>query len=292
MLWSKEKKPPQGIISLIGSAFAFSLMTVCIKQLKGRIPVAEIVFLRSVFSLLITRFLLTKAQISPWGNNKRLLFFRGLIGTGALFCVFQAINSLPLAAATIIQYTYPTFTALLAWWMLDEEIKKRVLYAICLGWIGIQVVVQPLWQNNSNVQISFNAVLIALSGAILTALAYVTVRKLSKQEHDLVIVFYFPLVSIPITLPFLLKQGVYPAGSEWLWLLGIGLFTQIGQVLITRGLSLLPAGYAGSINYTQVLFASMWGVLFFAEPLTLYIIIGAGCVFGATLISISHLPNF
>ncbi len=232
------------------------------------------------------------AGISPWGINKKLLVLRGILGTGALFFIFKAINSLPLAAATIIQYTYPTFTALLAWLILDEAIKKRILIAILLGWIGVQVVVHPFSDNSYTSQFSISSIGTALCGALLTALAYITVRKLSKEEHNLVIVFYFPLVSIPITLPFLIKQGVFPSGRDWLWLLGIGVFTQLGQMLITKGLSILPAGFAGSINYSQVLFSSIWGIVFFSEPLTVYIVMGATFVLGATLISISDLPNF
>ncbi len=294
MNWTFRPKEitKQGFIALIGSALAFSLMTVCIKQLNGRLPVAELVFFRSIFSLLITKLLINKAGISPWGINRNLLLIRGLIGTGALFFVFKALDSLPLATATIIQYTYPTFIALFAWSILGEKIRKRIFLAIFLGWIGIQTVVQPFWVNDSNHQLPFTALIIALSGAILTALAYVIVRKLSKQEHPLVIVFYFPLVSIPITFPFLFKGGVMPTGTEWGWILGIGVFTQAGQVLITRGLKILPAAFAGSINYTQVIFASIWGVLIFSEPLTIYTLIGGCCILGGTLISLSALPNF
>ena len=290
-LWPK-KASKRGSIALIGSALAFSLMTVCIKQLNGRLPVAELVFFRSVFSLIITKLFMNNASISPWGSNKILLLIRGLLGTAALFCVFTAIDSLTLATATIIQYTYPTFIALLAWLILGEKLRKRVFFAILLGWIGIQIVVRPFWLNDVSEELPFAAIGIALSGAILTALAYITVRKLSEKEHPLVIVFYFPLTSIPITLPFLVKEWVLPTSSEWVWVIGIGAFTQVGQILITHGLRILPAAYAGSINYTQVLFASLWGLIVFSEPLTLYIIIGAACVLGATLISLSDLPNF
>ena len=290
-LWPK-KASRRGSIALIGSALAFSLMTVCIKQLNGRLPVAELVFFRSVFSLIITKLFMNNASISPWGSNKILLLIRGLLGTAALFCVFTAIDSLTLATATIIQYTYPTFIALLAWLILGEKLRKRVFFAILLGWIGIQIVVRPFWLNDVSEELPFAAIGIALSGAILTALAYITVRKLSEKEHPLVIVFYFPLTSIPITLPFLVKEWVLPTSSEWVWVIGIGAFTQVGQILITHGLRILPAAYAGSINYTQVLFASLWGLIVFSEPLTLYIIIGAACVLGATLISLSDLPNF
>ncbi len=282
----------EGFITLVSSAFAFSLMTVCIKQLGGRIPVTELVFFRSIFSLSITRVMMIREKIYPWGLNKKLLLIRGLIGTGALLCVFKAIESLPLAAATIIQYTYPIFTAFFAWLLLREHTNKRIFIAIILGWIGIQIVVQPLWMNATNNQLTIISIITALTGALLTALAYITVRKLSETENKLVIVFYFPLVSIPITIPFLIEQFIFPTSVEWLYILGIGVFTQLGQLLITKGLSLMPAAYAGAINYTQVLFATIWGVLIFSEALNIYILVGAAFVLSATLITLSGLKDF
>ena len=289
---NQEKGKKEGFLTLIGSAFAFSLMTVCVKQVGGRIPVAELVFFRSVFSLCITKIMISKAGIYTWGQNKKLLLARGLIGTGALFCVFKAIESLPLAAATIIQYTYPIFAALFAWLLINEKTKRRIFVAIFLGWIGIQIVVKPLWVKTLDNQLAILSIIIALSGALLTALAYITVRRLSKKENQLVIVFYFPLVSIPITLPFMIEHAVLPSSSEWAYILGIGVFTQLGQLFITNGLSRMPAGYAGAINYTQVLFATLWGVVIFSEPLNIYILVGAAFILSATLITLSGLTDF
>ncbi len=277
----------RGFQALITSALAFSLMTVCVKKLNGRLPVAELIFVRSLISLLITRLLMKRLQINPWGTNKVLLLTRGFLGTGALFCVFQALFFLPLASATVIQYSYPTFTAIFANYFLGEGIRKRILLAIAIGWFGITLVAQPLQSNALEVQTPNFAIYIALAGAILTSLAYVSVRKLSKQEEQLVIVHYFPLVSVPICLPFLITQGVLPSSQEWIWLIGIGLFTQIGQQCITKGLSLLPAANASAISYSQVLFATIWGVFLFSETINFYIIAGSICVFGATLISLS-----
>ena len=288
----QPKEQVQGFIALLGSAFAFSLMTVCIKQIGGRIPVSELVFFRSIFSLLITRLMMLKSKVYPWGANKKLLITRGIIGTAALFCVFRAIECLPLAVATIIQYTYPIFIALLAWLLIGEKINKRILIAIFSGWIGIQIVVQPLWGSTSGNLITVISIITALCGALLTALAYITVRKLSRNEHQLVIVFYFPLISIPITIPFLFEQAVIPKGIEWLYILGIGVFTQLGQLFITKGLCIIPASFAGAINYSQVLFATIWGVLIFSEPLNIYILVGAAFVLSATLITLSGLTNF
>ena len=289
--WSVHSKPDasssQGGMALLGSALAFSLMSLCVKHLGNRLPVAEILFSRALISLAITQFLLAKEKVSPWGKNKSLLFLRGLLGTGALFCVFYALGTLPLSVATVIQYTYPTFTAIAAWFFLKERIKRRIIFAVILGWIGIVIVTRPEWITKSTDVLPTVPILIAIAGAILTSFAYICVRKLSRSEHELVIIYYFPLISIPICLPFLLDNFVQPIGLEWLWIIGTGLFTQIGQLGITKGFKMINAAKASTINYCQVLFAIFWGVLFFNEPIDIWVSIGAICVLIGTLISLS-----
>ena len=277
--------------ALILCALAFSLMTVCVKHLGGQLPVAEIVLVRSLISIVITLAMLQRVGVSPWGEQRGLLLVRGVLGTTALLCFFEALARLPLAAATLLQYTYPTLTALSAWLLLGEPIRRRIGIAVLLGWIGVMLVMQPDWINSTTgavmPELPAIAVTLGLGGALLTALAYVSVRQLSAREHPLVIVFYFPLVSVPTTLPLLWGQAIWPSPEQWLWLVGVGVFTQLGQIWLTEGLSALPAARATSINYVQVVFASLWGVLFFAEPITGAVVLGAACVLSATLISLS-----
>lgn len=272
------KEVYRGYLVLIGSALSFSLMSTCVKQLNGDVPVYEIVLGRAVISLLITRYMLKRQKINPWGSNRKLLFIRGLLGTAALFCIFEAINTLSLASATVIQYTYPTFTAIGAAYLMKENITQKFLYAITFGWLGVVLVAQPQLINTGIDKNGINSVFIALSGAILTALAYLCVKKLSKKEHSLVIIYYFPLVSVPICLPLILKNGLILSGESLIWIFFIGILTQIGQLLITEGLRLLPASKASCINYSQVLFAVIWGVIFFKERVTFNIIAGGSLI--------------
>ncbi|WP_115121799.1 DMT family transporter [Synechococcus sp. UW105] len=300
---SQSPKEWRACALLILCALAFSVMTVCVKQLGGELPVAEIVLVRSLISILITLVMLKQAQVSPWGQQRSLLLLRGVLGTTALLCFFEALARLPLAAATLLQYTYPTLTALSAWVWLGEPIRRRIGLAVLLGLAGVMLVVQPEWIGSpvlgsltgssttslapSTAALPAIAVVIGLAGALLTALAYVSVRQLSVREHPLVIVFYFPLVSVPATLPFLWGDAIWPSSVQWFWLVGVGVFTQLGQVWLTEGLATLPAARATSINYVQVVFAALWGVMFFAEPITSTMVVGAACVLGATLISLS-----
>ena len=144
---------------------------------------------------------------------------------------------------------------------------------------------------NTNITELIISLTIAIIGALLTSIAYICVRKLSSEEHSLVIIYYFPLVSIPLSIPFIVKDFVMPSGTDWLWLIGIGLFTQIGQICITEGLRIIPAGQATSLNYSQVVFASIWGVLIFQEPITGTICLGGICVLISTIISMSAAKN-
>ena len=277
----------QGARALVLSSLAFSLMTVCVKQLGGRIPVTEIVLARSVISIMLTGVGLRMARVNPLGNKRGLLLARGLAGSLALLCFFEAVTSLPLASATVLQYTYPTFTAGAAWILLAEPLRRRIGLAVAVGWIGVVLVIQPQWIGHGMATLALIPVLLGLAGALCTALAYVCVRKLSVTEHPLVIILYFPLVSIPISLPAVIQQGVMPSGLDWLWLLGVGVLTQLGQIWVTRGLSCLPAARATSLNYVQVVFAATWGWIWFHETVNVLTLAGAELVLMASCISIS-----
>tara|TARA_B100000085_G_scaffold136745_1_gene124580 strand:- start:27 stop:935 length:909 start_codon:yes stop_codon:yes gene_type:complete len=269
------------------SSLAFSLMTVCVKQLGGRLPVAEVVLCRALISVVLTCVGLKLANVSPWGERRGLLLLRGLCGSLALLCFFEAITVLPLASATVLQYTYPTFTALAAALFLGEQLRPSIVLAVLLGWAGIMLVAQPDWLNGGMTTLPMTAIVIALGGAVFTALAYVCVRRLSSTEHPLVIILYFPMLSVPLTLPLVARHGVMPLGAEWIWLLGVGVFTQLGQIWVTEGLSRMPAARATSINYVQVVFAALWGWLVFSESLNGWVITGSILVLISTLVSLA-----
>jgi drug/metabolite transporter (DMT)-like permease len=188
----------------------------------------------------------------------------------------------------VLQYLYPTFTALLAWLLLAEPIGRRVGIAVALGWAGVVLVAQPAILWGSANPLPTLPVLIGIAGALCTALAYVSVRSLGNSEHPLVIVFYFPLVALPLSLPALLLQPVMPSARELLWLLGVGLFTQLGQLGLTQALTALPAAQATAISYVQVLLAGLWGWLIFGETSDASTIGGGLLVLAATLISLSR----
>jgi drug/metabolite transporter (DMT)-like permease len=340
---------------MLSSALSFSLMGVCVKAVGQRLPVVEVVLGRAVISLALSLWLLRRARLSPWGERRGLLVLRGVLGTAALYCVYGAIQALPLGAATVIQYLHPTFTALLAWLLLGERLSARILVAIGLGWLGVWLLTHPLGLGASPSAAlhgraapfgtahfgaplvgvpPFGApqagglplhplplaglppdhlhpaaqqagqavahlaqgglpqagVLLAVAGALLTALAYVSVRALGRSEDPLVVIFYFPLVGLALTLPLVLLNPVLPSAAELAWLVGVGLFTQLGQLGLTKGLMGLPAAKATALSYVQVPLASLWGLWLFHDQPSPDGLIAALLVLAATVISLRSRP--
>jgi len=272
---------------MMQSAFAFSVMAALVKQAGARLPTQEIVLARALVSLALSYLLLVGARVSPWGTRRGLLLLRGLVGYVALSCVFYALTHLPLAEATVIQYLHPMFTALLAAVLLRERAGASLAVSMVLSLVGVGLVSRPsLLTGREGVALDELAVAVAIAGAFLSACAYVVVRRLARSEHPLVIVLYFPLVSVPASIPAVVPSFVMPVGWEWTMLAGIGVCTQLGQVYLTRGLQHEPAGRATALSYMQVVFAATWGVLVFGEVPDAWTIVGALLILGGTLTAV------
>jgi len=279
------------VLALLAGALSFSLMTVCIKELHGHLPVAEVVLGRALVSVALSAALVRRAGLDPWGQRRGLLALRGLVGTAALFCVYLGVMRLPLAAATVLQFLYPTITALLAWRLLGERPGGRIGLAMAMGWLGVLVMVRPFGLGGAAPPLAVDGVGWAVAGALLTAVAYVSVRELGRSEHPQVIVLWFPLMSLPLCLPLVALDPVLPSAADLGWLIGVGLFTQLGQIGLTHGLVQLPAAQATTVSYAQVGFAGLWGWLLFNEAVALPTVAGAALILVSILLSRGRLPG-
>jgi drug/metabolite transporter (DMT)-like permease len=277
---------PRAAGHMLLSALAFSLMTLFVKLAGARLPTQEIVLARALLTLLFTLVALRRAGVAPLGSKRPLLWLRGVTGSLALLCVYYAVTHLPLAEATVLQYLYPPLTAALAAWLLHERLNRVVFVSLGLGLAGIVLVAQPSALFGLHTQpLPALAIVAAIGGAILSSCAYVIVRKLGATEHPLVIVLYFPLVALPVSFPGLLEHFVWPRGVEWLWLLMVGVSTQVGQVSITRALSLDAASRTAAYSYVHVPLAALWGALFFDAWPNAYSALGALLILTCALIN-------
>lgn len=275
---------PLGIRYAAAGAFAFSFMSGFAKLAGVRIPTQEIILFRGILTTGLTLHALSRAGVSPWGTERGLLFLRGLFGYSALSCFLWAVVRLPLADTTVIHFTNPVFTALLAAMFLGEVLRggETILALAALG--GVVIVARPDFLFGHVSGLDPVAVGVALAGAVFSAAAYVTVRRLTRTNHPLVIVLAFAVVTLIGSLPATVPVFVMPRGMEWAYLLGVGVATQAGQVFVTKALQAEKAGRVMAVGYLQIVFAAAWGFLVFHEVPDHWTAIGAIIIIASTFL--------
>ena len=139
--------------------------------------------------------------------------------------------------------------------------------------------------------VSLWPVIAGLGGAFGSGVAYTLVRKLVTTEHPSVIVLYFPLVCAPATLSLGGADFVWPTAAGWWVLLGVGCFTQLGQLALTKAMQLDEAGRVTSLSYVQIIFAAILGWLAFGEIPTQATLLGGGFILLGAIVSAWMQPR-
>jgi len=269
------------------SALGFSLMAACVKEVSGLgIPVLEIVAARSIVSAIISYADIQRKSIPMWGHNKVLLIARGTVGSFALMFVYYAVTTLPLAEATLLQYLHPVYTAILALFFLKETIQRSTIACIVISLLGLIIIIQPNLQIDSGVQYPWLSIGAGVLGAFGSAVAYVIIKKLTKTDDSSVIIFYFPMVAFPISMIMLGSDFVVPSLAATGLLILVGVFTQVGQVGLTKALHCADANKATAYAYVQVLFSVFIGWAYFSEIPVVTTIMGGGLIMVGALINV------
>ena len=249
----------RGALYMILAAFSFSVMAAFVKVSGHRLPSQEIVLFRSIIIWIITAVMIKRLHLPLWGNNKKLLFLRGLTGFCGLSVFYFTLTQIPISDSTTIQYTSPLFTALLAVFILKERSSPGQWLFFLLAFAGIIFIVRPGYS------IYTLPALLGLAGAFFSGLAYNLVRKLRQTDHPFNIILYLPTVSIVLSIPLVIHNFVMPVGMEWLVLLAIGISTQIAQIFLTKALHFETAARATNVSYVSIIFATTFGLIFWGE---------------------------
>jgi drug/metabolite transporter (DMT)-like permease len=248
----------KGVLYMIIATLFFAILNIMVKYIP-RIGAVEIVFFRSVVSLVMSYAILRQKQVNIWGNNKKWLIIRGFAGSAGLLFFFTTIKIMPLGSAIAIQYISPIFTSLLGIFIVKEKVKPLQWLFFGLAFAGV-VAIQGF-----DPRITTTQVIIGIAGAMSAGMAYNSIRKLKDSEHPLVIIFYFPLVTIPLTGAYLITHWLAPTWFELTILLGIGIFTQFAQYYLTKAYQADVLSKVASIQYIGIVFALAAGYFLFDE---------------------------
>ena len=261
----------KGIICIILAAVGFSLMTFFVR-LSGDLPTMQKAFFRNAFALVIAigtliakkeKFVITK----DFGSD---IFFRCLFGTTGLIANFYAIDKLVLADSNMLNKLSPFYAIILSIPLLKEKPSKTDIIATIIAFIGALFIIRPTGTNMELIPS-----LVGLYGGIGAGFAYVFVRRATgKGAKTPVIVICFSAFSCLLTFPFMAFDFVPMTALQWLTLIMAGLSAALGQFSITSAYKYAPAKKLSVFDYTQVIFATLWGLIFFHEIPTLWSIIG------------------
>jgi S-adenosylmethionine uptake transporter len=258
---------------MLFASFMFAAMGVCVKLASETYSTSEIVMYRGVVGVSVL-FLLIRLQRGSFRTTMPFAhLWRGVIGVISLWLWFYAIAKLPLATAMTLNYMAPIWIAVWlfthGWWHSKNHIEWPLILAVFMSFVGVTLLLQPAFQSNQ-----LGAALIALTSSVLSAMAYLQVRKLGLAgEPEYRVVFFFSITNLLAGVAgHLFEAGsgpvVWHPVNSWhgfLLLLGIGLCATAAQMAMTRAYRLGKTLVVANLQYTGIVFSSFWGVMVFND---------------------------
>lgn len=256
-----------GIALRLLAMVSLSLMFVLVKLLAASgVHIVESLFWRQA---LVIPFILLWAAThgglgTLWTRRIGAHARRAAMGLTGMACNFGGMILLPMAEATTINLSVPIFAVILAALILREAIGWQRWSAVFVGFAGVLIVLGPGaglaggWTGQHGM-----GMLIALGGAVMTALISIAIRDLGRTERAATIVFWFSLLSmlpLGIALPFVITPH---DGYQWALLIGLGLSGAVVQMALTGALRLAPVSVVVPMDYSALLWSIACGWWFF-----------------------------
>jgi drug/metabolite transporter (DMT)-like permease len=275
--WAALPPNVRGAAWLILASAVYSFQALIVKLLGQRLDPFEIAFFRCIFGLLAVLPFLSGTRGWTISGKPWMHVLRSIVGVSGMFCGFYAITHLPLATATAISFTKPLFLIVLAVIFLGEVVRWRRWTATGVGFLGVLIVLRP-----GSEAFSF-AMLIALLGSFLIADVTVLVKKLSETDRNVTILFYFGVITTLVSAVPAVFVWQMPNLFEWPLLVLIGATAALGQYFSLRSFRIAEATAVMPFDYTRLLFAGLFGYIFFAEVPDGWTLLGIAILIASTL---------
>lgn len=277
----------KGIFYMILAALGFSTMGGAAKILRHEFNAGQLVFYRNVIGTIV---LLAGFAIKPaakkTGGRFFWLAFRGLMGTVALYTLLYCILHLPLGTAMTYNLTSAIFIALFSFIIFKEYHGPIVVLAVLIGFLGMLMVYKPA------MHFAWYYHLAGLISGVSSAFAYITVGRLTAYYDTRIIVSSFFISGVVVPAVFMLLRLLlnrpaddvffidwqWPHGTQWLYLLWLGLAALFGQYFVTKAYAADKPSVVASVGYSNIIFSVFIGMMLgdaFPDWLSL---LGIGCI--------------
>ncbi len=274
----------KGITTLIIATFFLALMDGMSRYMAELYDVLNINMFRFwvIGSFVILVSLRGRGVLRSILNTKQPVaqIFRGLLFISSLLMAIYSYTQVGLVVTHALMAVFPLLTVLLSWLFLEEEITRIKIVAVGVGFLGVTIIINPI-----NLEFSLVSALPLIS-AVTFAIYAVLTRKVASSDNTETSFFWVSLVSaIAITIPSpLFYKPIQLSDLHFLILLCT--FSLVGHFLLTNAYRHAEASVLQPFSYFHLFFASIIGIIFFQDPLTISTIAGGGLiVFGGILIS-------
>ena len=269
----------KAILFMIISTFSFSLMNSFVKYLD-HFPTFEIVFFRTIGSLILgTSYILIKG-IPILGNSRKYMIFRALAGLTAMSLFFMSLKYLPVGTAVSLRYLAPVYAAFFAVFLLKERLKPIQWFLFSFAFAGVLVL--KGFDNNINT----TGLLLVLAASVFSGLVYVLIRKIGNSDHPLVIVNYFMFTGTVIGGILSINNWVNPVGVDWLLLSSLGIFGFFGQVFMTKAFQIAKTNLVAPLKYIEVIFTITVGIFWFGDIYSPWSLLGIVMIIAALIANV------
>jgi drug/metabolite transporter (DMT)-like permease len=258
------------------SAFGFSVMHVLIRILSTDLHPFEVAFFRNLFGVMALLPILARSGIGVMRTGRLPLHaLRSILGLASMLLFFSALSMTGLPKVTAMSFTAPLFATFGAVLVLRERIHARRMVALLIGFAGTLVVMRPETGIDAGV-------LMVLGSSALWAVALLTIKALSHTESSFAVTLYTGLFMAPLSLVPAAFVWTWPTPREYVGLAVMGTIGTISQLFMTHAFKEADATAVLPIDFTRLLWASVFGLLVFDEVPELATLAGGTLIFVST----------
>ncbi|MCB6179724.1 DMT family transporter [Rhodobacter sp. Har01] len=273
-----------------------ALVGVVLMMLVGVINAVDAVIVRLLakevhpFIIGLTRTSFGLLAMLPWilsrpqmlRTSYRLMHvLRAALKLASLIAVFFALAEAKLADVTSIGFAAPLFVTVGAWLLFGERPQAVRILAVMLGFVGVLVVLNPDWTAGQRVS---PALMLALLGALLTAVIQLMLKAMAGNDRTDTLVAWNLIVSVPLAVIPAWLVWQTPSAFHWGLLAVQGALGALNQTMVTRAFQLADASLVAPIDFLRLPFVAILAFVLFQEVAGLSTWVGAALIFVATMI--------
>lgn len=276
-----------GIISGILSALAFALMATSVQKVSTDIPIQEISFTRGLISFLFLIPMNLKHIPLIFDTKAKYVWFRSMAGASAVICYFWNTSQGSAAEAKALGNISPLFVAIFSYLFYNERLSKKEFIGLSILITGAILLVVHIQGTQGNM-----VYLIGLLGSFFAGIAYLSLKQASANFSKTLIVLVFSFCVMIVSFLTPSKSWIMPHGIDLFWLLSVGIFGLLGQVLLTLSHLKLKNAVASSLTLLTLIFLILHEVIFLEVKLPEQSILSyLGIIFGMLMMVWSKQKN-